>query len=264
MDTIVGLMFNRNEGDILEETITAVLPHVDSLFIADDGSTDNSWPIVQSMKGRSSKIEHIQRAPNPHDRGQKQALLNEIRRRYKPENTWVQVCESDIMILDTNVHDAIKRYNRGGVLVDWLLLNGVRKPGAWGALDEYPKWNDSIKNILPYAHIMETMTYTFRPLPDIGFSSVWRPWPSGFGRYLSNAKEPVMDRWRPLLMHYGYRGPTHFHLKYKSMGATHTKHKAWKLGSPQEVEQTVPFFSGEYNKHSFPASRWGLINSKKI
>lgn len=261
-DHIAGMMWNKNEGDILEEIIISILPHVDSLLIADDGSTDNSWSIIESCKANYKKIEHIQRKPDPNDKGQRQSLLNEIRRRYKPESTWVQVCESDIKILETSVRDAIKNYSVKDSYVPWLTLNAVRLPGTWNEVDTYPNWKQPISHIMPYAHIMEVMQYSFRPYPDLKYSEIWRPWPAGFQKYVGSHPELPQGRFRPLLLHLGYRGPTHFYEKYKSMGKRHIKYQNWDLTSPQTVEQTVDFFCGTWNKDAFPASRFGIINRK--
>ena len=124
---IVGMFWNKGEGDILEEILLNALPHVDSMFIADDGSTDNSWDIIQSIaKAHPDKVEHIQQKPNPNDKAQRNALLNEIRRRYKPEDTWVQIMESDIMILDTDIKQAIKDWAIEDIAVEWQALNALR------------------------------------------------------------------------------------------------------------------------------------------
>ena len=40
---IIGMMWNKNEGDILEEIIEAALSRVDTLFVADDGSTPGGF-----------------------------------------------------------------------------------------------------------------------------------------------------------------------------------------------------------------------------
>jgi glycosyltransferase involved in cell wall biosynthesis len=256
---IVGVMWNKNEGDILEEIIEAALPHVDSLFIADDGSKDSSWSTIQYLAGVKDKIEHTQQAPNPGDPAQRQALLDEIRRRYKPEDTWVQVIESDIMLLDTNVREAIKNHaDSHNLAVSWQCLNGVRKVGTWKGEDTYPNWNKSITEVLPYAHWMEVMTYTFRPLPKLHYTMRWRPWPSGWSHYSNDkVKNARKSPDSPLLAHYGYRGPTHFHKKYKHMGDYHTKYKNWHLTSPGAIEESVPFFNGKWNGNPFPMSREG-------
>lgn len=260
--SIVGVMWNKNEGDILEEIIEAALPHVDSLMIADDGSSDDSWAIIKYMEGVNDKIEHTQQEPSKDDPGQRQSLLDTVRSRYKPDNTWVQIIESDIMIKDTDVREAIKNHaDPNDLAVSWHLLNAVRRPNSWADVDTYPHWDKSITEIMPYAHHMEVMTYTFRPLPKLAYTAGrWRPWPNGWSHYnngdavMSKAKKPDS----PLLVHYGYRGPTHFYKKYKGMGPYHTKYKSWRLSSPGEIEQTVPFFNGEWNGPACgPASRVG-------
>ncbi len=259
---VVGMMWNYNEGDVLEEIISEALPHVDSLFIADDESTDNSWDIIQSFQS-SGKLEYTRRQRNKRDKGQRQALLDEIKKRYKPEDTWVQIIESDIMILDTDVRDAIKKHAVNDMAVSWQAINGVRAPGTWEGFDTYPNWDRPIKEILPYGHRMEVMLYTFRPLPGLSYDqSRWRPWPQGWGKYGDKAKVNRKRPDSPLLAHYGYRGPTHFYHKYKHMAERgHRKYKTWKLSSPKEVEDTVFFFNGHWNnEHKFPMSREGWSN----
>ena len=138
-DYIVGLMFNKNEGDILQEIIEAALPHVNSIMIADDGSMDKSWDIIQSIQNKhKDKVEHIQRNPNTVDKGQKQSLLDKIQQRYRPENTLVQIIESDIMIVDTDIRKAFKERSNG-VYLNWILLNAAREgKRGWEGADDYP------------------------------------------------------------------------------------------------------------------------------
>jgi glycosyltransferase involved in cell wall biosynthesis len=264
---LVGMMWNRNEGDILEETLTDALRHVDSIFVADDWSTDGSWDIIQSVaKAHPDKVEYIQRAPDPTDPAQRNALLRRIRERYKPEDTWVQVIESDMFILDTDIRRVIKDRCADGVSLKWTALNGVRAPGTWKEVNTYPVWNAPIREILNRCHFMEKMHYTWRPLPNLKFQGVWRPWPQGMGEYQTE-RIAVKDTWRhtPLLFHAGYRGPTHFYQKWQktTMGDFHSKYKSWDLRSIESVEKTVSFFNGEWNHPGqiFPASRQGWIES---
>lgn len=270
MTHIVGMLWNCNEGDILEEIIENALPHVDSLFIADDGSTDDSWKIIQSFaKNRKDKIEHIQNKRNhPLDKGQRQALLDEIRRRYKPESTWVQIIESDIMILDTDIRQCIQTHSAEDMSMSWCVLNAVREHGTWKEVDTYPNWPVSIKEIMPYHHWLETFSsYTFRPLPRLYYNlDTWRPWPQGWTNYVGNKPLNNRGEWKdsPLLAHYGYRGPTHFHLKFNSDGKKprHSRHKHWDLTSSETVDKTVAFFNGDWNKGTIPMSRKGFQGVK--
>lgn len=263
---IIGMMWNRNEGDILEETLTDAIKHVDSLFVADDGSTDNSWEIIQSVaKAHPDKIEHIQCNPDRHDPAQRNALLNRIRERYRAEDTWVQVIESDIFILDTDIRTAISERSTDDVVVTWTALNGVRDTGSWTNVDTYPVWNAPIRSILNKCHFMENMHYTFRPFPGLIYGGPWRPWPRGMGAYqtkkFSTSPSPQNT---PLLFHVGYRGPTHFYLKWQktTMGDFHSKYKSWDLRSPESVEKTVSFFNGQWNGDTFIPSREGWVKRK--
>lgn len=252
-------MWAKNEGDLVHETIADAVKHVDTLMVADDGSTDHTWKVIQKAKQLyPDKIEHIQQQPNPKDKGQRTALLNEVRRRYRAEDTWVQVIEGDVFLLDTDVR-AVTAAASDKVALSWQTLNACRRSGTWSDVDAWPFWPSSIRDIMPLAHWMEVMLYTFRPFDKLYYAQdTWRPWPKGFSYYSS---EPVKIYTKfpdsPLVLHVGYRGPTHFYAKYRTMGSNHPKYRDWKLGSPSEVEQTVAYFNGTWNDRSFEASRKG-------
>lgn len=269
-DRIVGMMFAYNEGDILAQTIEAALPHVDSLFIADDGSQDQSWDIIQCMaRAHKDKIEHIRQHPDPKDKGQRSALLAKIKKRYDPTTTWVQVIEADVMILDTDIRQAIKRFAVNDVALTWTMLNAVRYPGkTWKEVDSYPHWGKPLTEIMPRAHFMEYLLYTFRPMPKLYFDpNRWRPYPRGFSRYIDGpVKIGTKSAFAPLLLHIGYRGPTHFYEKFKNHGSNingkHSKYRSWDLSSPDTVLNTVSFFNDTWNNCAFPATRAGWASRK--
>lgn len=266
-DHIVGMMWNKNEGDILEEIISEAVLNVDTLFIADDGSTDDSWDIIQRMKQAHKQIEHIQREPNKKDKAQRQSLLSKIQKRYRPEDTLVQIIESDIMLLETDIRKAFKERSNGDVALIWVALNAIRKGrGGWEGFDTYPNWyGKSIKEVMPKAHYMEEMTYTFRPFKELNYTSAmsWRPWPQGFSKFSMKSGKDNSE-YTPLLAHYGYRGPTHVHLKYSPKNRFHSRYKSWDFSTPQTVADTVYFFNGQWNSKGFPMTRegWKLRKTK--
>ena len=256
-DTIVGMMWNRNEGDILEEVIESALSKVDTLFIADDNSTDNSWEIIKSF---GSRIEYTRNErEHPLDQGQRTSLLKAIQNRYKAENTWVQIIESDIMIIDTDVRTALKEWAHEDLGMTWQLLNGARWPSEWDAYDKYPNWDRPIKEVLDMGHWVEYMLYTFRPVPDLYYDmDVWRPWPRGFAKYINKAplKRGKKGETSPLLGHYGYRGPTHFYQKYNN-DKKWRKYPTWDISTLEKTKETVYYFNGHWNQSLFPMSREG-------
>ena len=262
VETIVGMMWNRNEGDVIRDTISSALEHVDTLVIADDGSTDNSWDIIQSFAiHHKDQIEHIQRDPNPKDPGQRQALLDVVRSRYRPENTWVQIIESDIMILDTDIRTAIQQRSTNNVYLNWTLLNGVIDPKLdWDQFDTYPHWQVPIQQIMNYGHYLEEMTYTFRPFDELHYELYGaKPWPKGFASLDISKKKEGTD-YTPLLAHYGYRGPTQMYKKYN--GRVPSKYPSWDMSSPQAIKDTVYFFNGQWNSEAHPMSRKGWKERK--
>jgi len=269
MEHIVGMMWNRNEGDILEEIIEAALTQVDSLFIADDGSTDDSWSCIQSIaQRRPDKIEYIRNERNhPVDR-QRTPMLNEIRARYKPENTWVQIIESDIMILDTDIREALSKFAVHNIAMSWQCLNAVRLPGTWEGLDTYPNWKMPIKELMQYQHRLEAMLYTFRPLPALYYDrSFWRPWPKGFSAYTNKpVKDPHKDPESPLLAHYGYRGPRHCWRKFNPDGVIPcvARNGVWDYSTIESVEKTMPFFNGGWNADAKQMNRYGWKKRKSF
>lgn len=270
MDSIVGMMFCHNEGDILAQTIEAALPKVDSLFIADDGSTDNSWDIIKAMKrAHKDKIEvGVKRQTNKNDKGQRTFLLNEIRKRYKPENTWVQIIESDMIVLDTDIRKAIKEHSVHNMAMSWIALNAAREVGTWKEADTFPHWGRPLTEIMPGAHWMEVLLYTFRPLEKLYFKTEpWRPYPAGFGYYTD---QPVKGSYgrkvsAPLVLHMGYRGPTHFCHKYNGRWPNnkHPKYHSWDVSTVKTVEESVYFFNGTWNSELFEASRAGWRQFRK-
>ena len=256
---VVGVMWAKNEGDIIYETITDAIRNVDTLMIADDGSTDDTWQIIQRLRKLwPDKIEHIQQAPDPKDKGQRAALLSEVRRRYRPEDTWVQVVEADVLLLDTDVRAVVSAAS-DKIALSWHMLNACRRSTDWKGADTWPNWPVPIREIMPLAHWMEVVLYTFRPLEKLFYDHErWRPWPKGFSHYSKDAVK-IYAKYpdSPLVLHVGHRGPRHFHSKYHGMGTTHSKYRNWRLDSPEEVHRTVAYFNGTWNDHAFEANREG-------
>jgi len=256
MDKIVGMMWNKNEGDILPFTIAKALEVVDYLVMADDGSTDNSLAVMQSFKGHP-KVLHIENAKSGTEK--KKTLLNIIRSKFSPDNTLVQVIESDITVLDTDIRACWAKYSNNNAAMSWHLINAT-DPNMWITEEKcYPIWELPIDQKMSNGHWMEVLShYTFRPLPGVEFIDDSRPWPRGLGTYIQvDGIRCTSDA--PLLAHWGYRGPSHWFTKYsKGPGSVHRKHN-WKIGSVEECRENVPFFNGIWNvkRDQFPLNREG-------
>jgi hypothetical protein len=254
---LIGITWCKNEGDLLPFTLPAAIKAVDALMIIDDDSTDNSWDVIQSFKGQ---LEYCDRKTNVGD--SRQHLLNEVRRRFGVKDTWVQVIETDTMIFDTDIRAAIDKFKVDDVSVTWHLLNACRKDWSEG-YDRHPIFTaDTPPEIaLPYCHWMERMTYTFRPLDMLHYTDRRTPWPQGFSHYTNRGPRKMKHYDSPLVMHYGFRSPGFYYQKMQALGRKNggKKYPSWKLGSPQEVRDTVSFYNGTYNNNRdvFDATRQG-------
>lgn len=258
---VIGMMWNKNEADILPQIISAAIPKVDKLYMADDGSSDASYEIMKHFQKLHPKVVvSIQQNPDKSDQGQRRALLAKIQEDYT-EDDWIQLIESDIMLLDTHPATAIVQHSIDKIAVPWHTLNAVRRD--WSkSIDTYPYWAIPLQELMPYGHWMEVMIYSFRNLKGLSYSqSVWRPWPAGFGAYTKNALgNAKRTENAPLLAHYGFRGPTHFNVKYKSHGKYHRRYNKWRVDDIEEIKKTVSFFNGDWNsKGTMEMSRKGWI-----
>lgn len=276
MDQLVGMMFCKNECDVLPMTIPAAMKLVDSMFISDDGSTDGSWEIIQYFKRHyPDKIEHIQQEPNPKDQAQRASLLTKIQERYKPQDTWVQIVEADMMLHTTDVRAEIAKGHRSNICVEWDIMNAARS--YWDDVHHfYPYWPEDIRTMMPMFHWAEGLLYTYRPLPGLYFEEVWRPQPRGFGVYFD--KDPSYKRRPrkrqdvsevPLLLHYGYRGPTHLMHKWNSKTVkppSVINRHGENYTSVDTIMATNPYCNGQYNRskatYNTPEEAWSKRGSE--
>ena len=87
-NSVVGIYLNKNEGDIVAETLFSAMKNVDCLYVIDNGSTDQSRSIMDAYANLpNSSIEKIIVAPNASRQEVLNGLLKEIRASNKPENT---------------------------------------------------------------------------------------------------------------------------------------------------------------------------------
>lgn len=250
MSNIIGISWCKNEGDLLPYTLEAAIKQVDAMMIIDDNSTDNSWDIIQSFKG---KLEYCTRKCLTNSaEDSRNHMLNQVRARFGREDTWVQVIESDTIILQSDIRSCIDKFAVDDVAVHWNLLNACRRDWSkdWNVhplvTPKLPPWE-----AYPDCHFMEMMTYTFRPLEKLEYTARRTPWPQGFSHYTQRGYRKNKTDDSPLALHYGYRTPKFFYEKMKAMGRKKggSKYSKWRFGSAEEVRDTVDFFNGTWNNN---------------
>jgi len=261
---LIGITWCRNEADLLPFTLPAAIKAVDKLLIIDDDSTDNSYDIIKAhakdLEYYTTRSDLQMQKPGKDSR---QHLLDEVIRRFGQKDTWVQVIESDTIVMETDIKAKIEQYKVDDLSCQWHLLNACRK-----------EWNEDYKVLpfftadrspweqLPYFHWMERMAYSFRALDKLHYTERRTPWPQGFSHYTTSGKiRKTKNHDSPLVMHYGFRNPAFYFKKMEALGRLTggSKNPTWRFGSVEEVRDTVPFFNGAWNgtPDSFPGTRQG-------
>lgn len=251
MVPIIGIMWNWNAGDILEETITDALKKVDRLLVVDDGSDDNSWDVIKSFK-----LDYIAQrgmeGANPHNYDRKlwrrQHLLDKAVEMFG-RDIYVQVIEGDMMVLDTDIKKLIQTNE---IAYNWIMINCCQKDLWPEELDElYPNWGRSIKEIMPDGYVDEVYPATFRPLAKVRFDpNTVSQWPTGLDLHgfkyvnpycLKRINNPHVDSYSPLLAHYGYRG-TKFFKEYMTKKGVDFEKEGIDLSTRESILRTArPF-----------------------
>jgi len=89
-----GLMLLRDEGDVIGETLTALLEWIDVLHIHDLGSTDTTWDIVQDFAGRDSRIRPFKREPTVYQDSLRCVMFDRLRGGFEAGD-WVLKLDGD-------------------------------------------------------------------------------------------------------------------------------------------------------------------------
>lgn len=248
---VIGIMWSWNQGDILEEVVTEAIKSVDQLLVVDDGSSDNSVEILSSFN-----LPYLSKwgenNPNHYSKRlwRRQHLLDKAVEMYGRE-IWIQVIESDMILLDTNIKDYIKDETK--VALNCIMCNMGQKNLWPEELDSlYPNWGRTIKDIMPDGYVDEVYPSTFRPLEKVMFdSNTISQWPIGLDNYgfkylnpylLKRPNNPYIDWTAPILAHYGYRG-TRFYKWYMEKKGEDIIKKGVDLSSRESILSTVRAFN---------------------
>jgi glycosyltransferase involved in cell wall biosynthesis len=66
---IYAICLVKNEDDVIGETLVYATRYCDKVFVVDNGSTDRTWEIVQSLSNQHPQIVPFVQTPEPFDNG---------------------------------------------------------------------------------------------------------------------------------------------------------------------------------------------------
>ncbi len=89
MNRIYGICLVKDEDDIVGETLTYATRYCDRIFVLDNGSTDDTWTIVQDLARRNDAIQPFQQTFAPFENGLRALVYNEVRGELSSNDWWL-------------------------------------------------------------------------------------------------------------------------------------------------------------------------------
>ena len=97
---IFGICLIKNEADIIEYSLNEHSKWADYIFVYDNGSTDNTWQIVNDLAKVNPKIVPFKSEAKPFRDGLRAEVFNEYRHMASPGDWWCIRCDSDEFYID--------------------------------------------------------------------------------------------------------------------------------------------------------------------
>jgi len=97
---IFGICLIKNEADIIEYSLKKHSEWADYIFVYDNGSTDNTWDIVQEVAKYNTKVIPFKSEVKPFRDGLRAEVFNEYKHMAMDGDWWCVRCDSDELYLD--------------------------------------------------------------------------------------------------------------------------------------------------------------------
>lgn len=97
---IYGLCVLKNEDDIIQQTLTYATRYCDRIFVLDNGSTDDTWQIVQALGNENRAIVPVGRTDEPFERGLRATLYNAVRAKLSHRDWWLVLDADEFLAED--------------------------------------------------------------------------------------------------------------------------------------------------------------------
>jgi len=109
---IYGLCIVRNEDDVIGQSLTYALNHCEKVFVLDNGSSDETWRIVQDLGRRQPQIIAFGQTREPFRNGLRSIIYNDLHRDLAEDDWWMTL-DADEFLAESPL-PAIEQANREG------------------------------------------------------------------------------------------------------------------------------------------------------
>ena len=91
---LTAICLTKNEDDIIAQTLQYATRHCDRIFVIDNGSTDDTWNVVQAIAKRHPQIIPFEQTLLPYDDALRARVYNEIHGELSDDDWWM-ILDSD-------------------------------------------------------------------------------------------------------------------------------------------------------------------------
>ncbi len=85
---LYGICLVKNEDDIIAQSLTYATQHCDRIFVLDNGSTDETWHIVQGLAQQNSAIVPFEQTLKPFSNGLRGIVYNAVHGELSEDDWW--------------------------------------------------------------------------------------------------------------------------------------------------------------------------------
>ena len=204
----------KNEADIIANTLQEASLWADKIYVYDNGSTDNTWDIIQSLK--SNIIIPWKSDPKPFCESLRGEIFQEFRKNSKHGDWWCRLDSDEYYI--KNPRDFLQKVPFYTHVVWGLAIEYYLTQTDLNALDFELPINELLKTIRYYkTQNSEHRFFRYRSRLE------WpagEPWPRHMG---------AVSKQRIPYKHYKYRSPD------QALTRVETRHKAIQNGFDTEA-----------------------------
>lgn len=86
---LYGICLVKNEDDIISQSLTYATQYCDKIFVLDNGSTDETWQIVQSLAKQYPQIIPFAQSYDPYGDGLRSLVYNEFHHKLSDDDWWL-------------------------------------------------------------------------------------------------------------------------------------------------------------------------------
>ncbi len=98
---LYGVGIVKDEADILEQSIEHALAYCDRIFYMDNGSSDDSWAIIEDLASRHrGRVIAAERTTEPYVEGMRNRIVNEVAAELGPDGWWLKLDADEFLDSD--------------------------------------------------------------------------------------------------------------------------------------------------------------------